>query len=538
MSLFQPKALELPFEVIDMIVNWLHRRGDLLSLALSHSKFYHAIVPDHLHYRQVDFCISDYAMWSHLLEDSHRLAKLEVLNLSARFQLRAPPIKNPSVDEQNMLDHAAKVDSDLIQNAFKGMRRLHTVVWDSDMPLEGGSRNMSLPIYMWEAIHRYCPTVQKVDILGSLNCWRCFSPNVSEPTCSLENLSGISAFTYQASCFRHIRPGNTSLSFLSSFQRLQHLTLFRSSLWTPTIHYILSMKFPLLESLTVDDYLHVTSTVILGFLAVHPLLHTLKWSTHRGKIITDDSNTSDIVAGNVAPHLKILNSPPDLVQLLFQPSSNAPGSRRSLRSLCTSLPLDTQGPPEDIALLSRVGSGLEELTVGDGLETVKWRCLDLGDALRIISSAFPNLRNMDFGSVCIINYRTPTGTPRPKVHDWMSALSGLSHLVVLTIPWSQAEKNGFKVRASPSKKRHQTMGHFLTQCPRLRFLFCQQSEVMTPRQKVAILIGHRDTDIRFRNGRLIDAGAHEDRVWAAYEGKRSHLTEEISIALNASHGNI
>ncbi|KAG8938963.1 hypothetical protein FRC04_007219 [Tulasnella sp. 424] len=503
MSLFQPRALELPFEVIDMIVNWLHRRVDLLSLALSHSKFYHAIVPDHLHYRQVDFCISDYAMWSHLLEDSHRLAKLEVLNLSAGFQLRAPPIKNPSVDEQDMIGHAAKVDSDLIQNAFKGMHRLHTVIWDSDEPLESSLRGITLQSYMWEAIH-------------------------SAVFVQLENLSGISSFTYQAECYWHMGPGTTFFSFLSSFQMLQHLTLLRPSSFAPVI---LAMKFPLLESFTVDSYLDVSSTAILEFLAAHPLLHTLKGSTHCGELITDDSDTSDIIAGNVAPHLKVLESSPDLVRLLFQPSSDGIGGRHPLRSLCTRLPLDTQNPSEYRALLPRIGSGLEELIVGDEPETVEWSCPDLGDALRIISSAFPNLRLLDFGIVSIINYRTRA--PRPKVHDWISALSELHNLVVLTIPWSQAKKNGVMVRTSPSEKRHQTMEHFLTHCHRLRFLFCWQYVLQAPFQKVAILIGNNDADIRFRNDCLIDKGAKEDRMWAAYEANQIDLAEEVSIALGA-----
>ncbi|KAG8972186.1 hypothetical protein FRC05_010235 [Tulasnella sp. 425] len=130
MSPFQPKAFDLPVEVIDMIVNWLHRRSDILSLALSHSRFYQVIVPYHLHYRQVEFCIFDYAMWNHLLEDSRRLTKLEVLSLSTHHRPPVPPIKTLS-NEPEVPDNAAKVDSDLIHNAFKGVRMLHTVIWDS-----------------------------------------------------------------------------------------------------------------------------------------------------------------------------------------------------------------------------------------------------------------------------------------------------------------------------------------------------------------------------------------------------------------------
>lgn len=49
--------------------------------------------------------------------------------------------------------------------------------------------------------------------------------------------------------------------------------------------------------------------------------------------------------------------------------------------------------------------------------------------------------------------------------------------------------------------------------------------------KLAILIGRTRHDVAFRNRRLFDQGAVEDLVWAAYEGKRSDLDEEVSMAL-------
>ncbi|KAG8921388.1 hypothetical protein FRC00_008699, partial [Tulasnella sp. 408] len=132
MSLMQSKSLGLPDEVADMIVNWIYRRRDLLSLALSHSRFYRLIVPDHLHYRHVEFCIFDYTMWKYLLEDSLRLKRIETIKLSAHVKPRVPPITNPSGNQLSALDEAKKVNSELMDNALKGMKLLHVVIWDSE----------------------------------------------------------------------------------------------------------------------------------------------------------------------------------------------------------------------------------------------------------------------------------------------------------------------------------------------------------------------------------------------------------------------
>ncbi|KAG8924342.1 hypothetical protein FRC00_005220, partial [Tulasnella sp. 408] len=131
MSLTQSKALGLPIEIADMIVNWICPRRDLLSLALSHSAFYRLIVPNHLHHRNVEFCIFDYTMWKYLSEDSSRLKRIERINLSATVKPRVPPITNRSGEELSTLDEAEQVYSDLIHNALKGMRLLHAVIWDS-----------------------------------------------------------------------------------------------------------------------------------------------------------------------------------------------------------------------------------------------------------------------------------------------------------------------------------------------------------------------------------------------------------------------
>ncbi|KAG8952131.1 hypothetical protein FRC04_005131 [Tulasnella sp. 424] len=534
MSLLQIKTLEIPVEVIDMIVNWLRRRSDLLSLALSHSKFYQVVVPDHLHYRQADFCVFDYLMWNYLLEDPRRLGKLEVLNLSAGYQARAPPIPSLSGNETDIHNDADKVNSELVHNAFKGTRMLHTVIWNSNDAVEGPHRAMSLQISLWEAINRYCPTVQRVDALGYYNCWRCLADSNREATCPLENLSQISAFTLQIKCFWHVGPVDTYFSYLSSFQRLQRLTLLEPNVFPANIHHILAMKFPLLEFFNARDYTGaVGMSTMLAFLAAHPLLHTFIWTTYYSILVSDPLNTSGIATFDITPQLERLVSPLNLVQALFSPSSDGSGVRRPLRSLCTRLPLDTRAPPEDLALLSGIGLDLEELTVGDKPGTVKWSCPDLGAALRMVSSAFPNLRLLDLGPVSINECPVSARGPRPKVHDWMSALSGFSYLAVLSIPWSQAKKNGLVVQLSPSKRRHQTMEHFLARCPRLRFLFCRHWQITPPGQDIAILIGNNDPDVRFRKARLIDEGSSGDRRWAAYEGTQNDLDEEISMAVKA-----
>ncbi|KAG8952130.1 hypothetical protein FRC04_005130 [Tulasnella sp. 424] len=536
MSLLQSKALDLPVEVIDMIVNWLHRQRDLLSLALSHSRFYQVIVPDHLHYRQANFCIFDYAMWNHLLQDSRRVGKLEVLNLSAGYQPRAPPIPSLSGNETDIHNDAVKVNSELIHNAFKSTRMLHTVIWNSNDAVEGPHRAMSLQISLWEAINRYCPTVQRVDALGYYNCWRCLDDINREVTSPLKNLSQISTFTFQAKCFQHMWPVNdTYFSCLSWFQRLQHLTLLKPNGFGANIYYILIMRFPLLESFIARDSTRIVSRMndMLAFLAAHPLLRTFIWNTLNGILTPDPLNTSDFTTFDITPHLERLVSPLNLVQALFDPSSDGSEVRRPLKSLCTRLPLDTQAPPEDLALLPGVGPDLEELTVSDEPGAAKWSCPDLGAALRIVSSAFPNLRLLDLGLVTINEYQVSVRGPRPKVHDWMSALSEFKYLVSLSIPRSQAKKNGLVVRSSPSKRRHQTMEHFLAQCPRLRFLFCRHWRITPPGQEVAILIGHNDADVRFRKARLIDEDSSGDRRWAAYEGSQSDLDEEISMAVKS-----
>ncbi|KAG8935228.1 hypothetical protein FRC01_005484 [Tulasnella sp. 417] len=513
MSLTQPKALALPVEVVDMIANWISRPRDLLSLALSHSRFHRVIIPDHLHYRHVEFCIFDYAMWKYLLEDPYCLRKIETIQLSANCTTRVPPIEAPS-NELNTQD--AIVDPDLIRSAFKDMRLLHAVVWDSEYASHRRAahiRIIDLLRSVWDGVNRYCSTR-------------------IEP---FANLGQITTVTYQATCYLHSLPGSGGLTFLSSFPRLQHLTLLGGSSSAGSSPSLLSMKFPLLESLIVNDLPNTTINDLLEFLAAHPLLHTFKFCSRWGLLSTD---TSTIAGCNVAPHLEILDSPQDLVQVLFQTSDSEPGSRRPLRTLCTTLPLDTRDPPEARAILSKIGPQLEELVMDEERQPVYWLCPDLGSPLSTISSAFPNLRLLDFGSVYITKCQAPGRDARPKMHDWISALSGFNHLVALTIPWSQAEGTGMLVRSSPSKRRHKTMEQFLNHCPRLRFLFCRSrwASSLEPRKELSILIGYNGADIRFRGARLIDDGSIEDRKWAVYDGEAKDLADEVSAAVRARVG--
>lgn len=178
---------------------------------------------------------------------------------------------------------------------------------------------------------------------------------------------------------------------------------------------VLAIKFPLLESLTLGGLTSVTIDNVLEFLAAHPLLRALEFGGLGGPLSANPSNISTIAACNVAPRLETLRSPRNLVQVLFQTSDNGSDCRRLLRSLCTALPLDTQNSPEDLDILFRIGAQLEELTVGDKHEAIAWRCPDLGSPLRIISSAFPNLRLLDIGSVYNFKCSAPSGCARPKV---------------------------------------------------------------------------------------------------------------------------
>ncbi|KAG8935231.1 hypothetical protein FRC01_005487 [Tulasnella sp. 417] len=258
-----------------------------------------------------------------------------------------------------------------------------------------------------------------------------------------------------------------------------------------------------------------------------------KFGPYGGPLPINSPDISTVAGCNVAPRLEILDSPRSLVQVLSQTSDCEPGSRRRLRTLRTTFSLDTQGPPEDRAILSRIGLHLEELIMDQDQEPARWRCPDLVSALRVISSAFPNLRLLDFACVFIERCSAASRDVRPKVHDWISALSEFNQLVALTIPWTQAENNGIMVRSSPSKRRHTTMEHFLNNCLQLRFLFCRSRRIRGEQQELAILIGDSDTDIRFRGARLIDEGSVEDRKWAAYDGKAKDLADEVSAAVRA-----
>ncbi|KAG9043849.1 hypothetical protein FS837_009054 [Tulasnella sp. UAMH 9824] len=249
MSLMQSKALGLPVEVAEMIVNWIYRPRDLLSLALSHSTFYRLIVPDHLHYRHVEFCIFDYTMWKYLLEDSSRLKRIETIKLFAHVKPRVPPIMNSSGNQLNTLAEAKKVNSYLIYNALKGMRLLHAVIWDSDEALPNSTtRIMDLQRNIWEAIDRYSPTVRKIDSRGSYSCFRNYIGSEGEPS----------------------PPG------------LQHLILPQAGSHPRGIFDVLAIKLPLLESLTLNGLTNIPIDSVVEFLAAHPLLRALEFSALGG----------------------------------------------------------------------------------------------------------------------------------------------------------------------------------------------------------------------------------------------------------------
>ncbi|KAG8931983.1 hypothetical protein FRC01_000507 [Tulasnella sp. 417] len=446
-------------------------------------------------------------MWKYLLEHSYRLRKIETVQLSSQPKPRIPPIQGPSETELNP-NRGDKIDPDLIRSAFKSMQLLHAVIWDSEYGyFEETARVKELVRSVLDGVNRYCPTFGK-----------------------LANLRQITSIIYDARCNLYYAPGHDSLSFLLSFPRLQHFTLLEGGSFSGSLHSVFSMKFPLLESLSVNGLYNATINDILEFLAAHPLLRMFKFGPSGGP---RPPNTGTPAAYNVAPHLEILDFPGRLVQMLFQTSDSQPGCRRSLRRLRTTLALDTQGPPEDRAFLASIGPQLEELIMDDR-HPPQWRCPDLGSALRILSSAFPNLRLLDFACAWIQRCSAPSGDARPKVHDWISVLSGFNHLVALTIPWTQGEDNGIMVQSSPSKRRHTTMAHFLNHCPRLRFLFCRPRWIHGEQEKFAILIGHKDDDIQLRGARLIDEGSVEDRKWAAYDGKAKDLADEVSAVVRAT----
>lgn len=374
----------------------------------------------------------------------------------------------------------------------------------------------------------------------------------------MPRLNQVTTFTYGAECWSHPSPGmQPNFSFLQSFQSLQHLTLLAQTALDFYVTPIFALTFPLLESFVLEGSTPPRVEPALKFLAAHPLLHTLKCGQPRFMVISSGhTDSSADPVSNISPRLARLDSPLHLVRALFPPSMDASSDRRPLISLCTPLLLSTQDSTGDLDLLRRVGHGLEELAIGKDPETVKWHVPDLETGLRMLSAVCPYLRLLDFGSVSLMKGSVTSlnalGSKQVRLAcsrivqasltlltiyqhqpEWVSALSDFKHLIVLTIPGPRAKEAGLTAPASRSRRRQQAMEHFLAACPRLRFLFSTCRNLGEPHMKLAILIGPTRHDVALCNRRLLDQGAVEGLVWAAYEGKRirSDLDEEVSMAL-------
>lgn len=74
--------LQLPFDVLEHVIETLDRRQDLLSLALSCSAWKDIIIPRHLEYREISLSVDHHWIWKHLAERPSLAANVRRLAIS------------------------------------------------------------------------------------------------------------------------------------------------------------------------------------------------------------------------------------------------------------------------------------------------------------------------------------------------------------------------------------------------------------------------------------------------------------------------
>ncbi|KAG8923209.1 hypothetical protein FRC00_006503 [Tulasnella sp. 408] len=472
-------------------------------------------------------------MWSYLLEDSRRLATVEVLRIEAvdgltfrRLRRSVPPLPGE-------LTYTVSDPAHLIQSALQGMTNLREVHWeDGDFMWRSEVDDLDLcDRTFWDLMPRICHEVQIVGM--SLLSW-----NFAEGCrycavlCELHRLNGIRVFRGHSLHCKHERLGlETSTSraiqsrLFAAFSRLEELCLTYSRILAFS-----DLRLPLLKDLRLFNVEFEDRDGLLRLLEASPGLLSFVLDFWRGLIDTRSEFMEISSGSNVVPLLESFTGCWEDAQFAFDPLlsgafpnlsqltiTESGSSSRTVDTVSNALAESNCSTGAKLRYLAismtvEVGQPNSSQTEEQDLLWTTW--------LTRIAASCPRLRGLVINAE---DNRTAPENFRDETDGWKSALSQLQELVVLKLPhvvW-QADVDDARMKGAAFRLATEQA---IESLPKIRLL-------STSRKLALVVNDALGTEIILERGKLLDQGQIIARTWSLYEDPEAKAVDHIVAEL-------
>ncbi|KAG8931981.1 hypothetical protein FRC01_000505 [Tulasnella sp. 417] len=487
--------------------------------------------------------MNDLDMWNYLLEDSRRLASVEVLRIGVAYESwirwkTVPPLPGN-------LTHTVSNPIDLIRTALQGMKNLREVSWDDvTYPRrfeEFGPHERAF----WDLMPRVCHGVQVVNLslpfwADADECWYC-TPRLSE----LHRLNELRVFRANLLSCNHELQGledsqakGIQSRLFATFSRIEELCLVLSRVPAlPELH------LPLLKELKLLGVEFEEPDGPLQLLKASPQLRSFHLETRELGTNAPYFEIMGVASGSgVVPLLESFTGCwEDLLFLGFNPLTDGTFRKLSQVNILNSDRNDRGDSGElTVDVVSKVltdfhheiGINLRYLAISMTVqrpESSRTQEPDLLWAtwLSRIAMACPRLRGL------VINAEDDRTAPeefRDETDGWKSILSHLQELVVLQLPhviW-QADVDDAGTMGAALRLAAEQCVEWL---PKIRLLF-------TPGKLALVVNDVCDAEIILEGGKLLDHGRTMARTWSLHadapvKGLHGIVAELIPLRITA-----
>ncbi|KIO30459.1 hypothetical protein M407DRAFT_20519 [Tulasnella calospora MUT 4182] len=481
--------------------------------------------------------MTHFEMWSYLLEDSRRLATVEVLRIGVVYGFGRS--WNPVPPLPDDITYTGSNPVNLIRSALQGMTNLREVYWEdvAVAPRWGIEHLDECERAFWDAMPRICRGVQVISLsliswYRSRECWYCAS--LSE----LHRLNEIRAFRGDSLRCTHERQGlgdspsrAIQSRLFAAFSRLESLCLRRSQILAFS-----NLQLPLLKDLTLINVGFEEPDGLLHLLRASPRLRSFHLEYRLGAWTIDPRpELTEIPSGSsVVPLLESFTGCWEDAQFTFNP-----------------LPDGTFRKLSQVNILRSDSNDLEERVVDIVSKALTDHKYLVGENLRylaittIVTAQPPNSRPTQEQDLLWTTWlsRIAVGCPRlrglaikaqdgriapedfrDETDGWKSALSHLQELVALQLPhviW-QADVDDAGSKGAALRLAAEQCVEWL---PKIRLLFTQRN--------LALVVSdvHEAGLIVLKKGKLLDQGQTMARTWSLYEDVREkelgHVVAEL-----------
>lgn len=152
---------DLPVEIAEHIISYIHSHKDLLSLALVSRAFPSLIIPKHIEYRELRIGPTTPHIWTHLAHRADLTCNIRtvVFQTPASGRLSRYPVT--LVDDGHAVDVSEDNLVDVICKAFRNMRRLENFCWRNSSYKSSTRSDVKILTSL-----SHCRSLTHVDLVG------------------------------------------------------------------------------------------------------------------------------------------------------------------------------------------------------------------------------------------------------------------------------------------------------------------------------------------------------------------------------------